>query len=721
MLEDGFTGPTLGLECAGRIVRVGSSVKNFKVGDRVVTFAASAFSTHVTVPALHAAKLPPNLSCEDAATIPVAFLTAYYSLVTLADLKKGEWVLIHGAAGGIGMAAIQIAQSLGARIIATAGSPAKRDLLRALGVHHVLDSRSIGFVDDVGEITGTGVDVVLNSLAGEAMERSIACLRAFGRFVELGKRDYVTNTHIGLRPFRKNLSYFGVDLDQLISGRPLLGAKIYAEVMAQFRNYRFKPLPYSVFEASGVFEAFHLMQHSSHVGKIVVRPPKPGSVRAANKPLVISADGTHIVTGAFGGFGLETVKWLVDRGARHLVLIGRSGAASAEAKAVLGDIAERGVKVIADPCDITDLRALERLFEKIQATMPRVVGVIHAAMVLDDAIIKNLDADRFNRVLAPKVAGAENLDLVTRGQPLDYFVLFSSVTTMMGNPGQGNYVAANAYMEGLARRRRQEGLPALAIGWGPITDVGVVARSDKLQDNLKRLTGVSGMRAREALESDGAGDGTAVRCGRPRGHDDFAERRLVPLEPPAGAAFADLRLPGGSRSRAWRKRRRRHRSARAGAGREHRRRAPQGGRYRRRAARARASFARGRHQPGAAARRHRARFADGARIGDEPREELRHGYFARRVVSPDGFGHRRRDHRARQCRQQPRGGCRHDDGRTARRKSRARPRSRPSRACLTTSLRKRRGCSIEQERAFGGRRARAVIFPRRSDAPVDPQ
>ena len=500
MLEDGFTGPTLGLECAGRIGRVGAAVKNLKVGDRVVAFAASAFATHVTVPALHAAKLPPNLSFEDAATIPVAFLTAYYSLITLADLKEGEWVLIHGAAGGIGMAAIQVAQSVGARIIATAGSAAKRDLLHALGVHHVLDSRSIGFVDGVRKITGVGVDVVLNSLAGAAMEHSIACLRAFGRFVELGKRDYVSNTHIGLRPFRKNLSYFGVDLDQLISGRPLLGAKVYAEVMAQFRNDRFRPLPHSVFEASGVSEAFHLMQHSSHVGKIVVRPPKAGSVRAANKPLVISADGTHIVTGAFGGFGLETIKWLVDRGARHLVLIGRNGAASAEAKAVLSDIVDRGVKVIADPCDVSDLRALERLFEKIQTTMPQVVGVIHAAMVLNDAIIKNLNSDRFNRVLAPKVAGAENLDLVTRGQPLDYFVLFSSVTTMMGNPGQGNYVAANAYMEGLARRRRQEGLPALAIGWGPISDVGAVARNDKLQSNLKRLTGVSGMRAREALE-----------------------------------------------------------------------------------------------------------------------------------------------------------------------------------------------------------------------------
>src|SRR5262249_27983353 len=267
MLEDGFTGPTLGLECAGRIIRVGSSVKNLEVGDRVVAFAASAFATHVTIPALHAVKLSPNLSFEDAATIPVAFMTAYYSLITLADLKKDEWVLIHGAAGGIGMAAIQVGQSVGARIIATAGSPAKRDLLRALGVQHVLDSRSIGFVDTAREITGAGVHVVLNSLAGEAMERSIACLRAFGRFIELGKRDYVTNTHIGLRPFRKNLSYFGVDLDQLISSRPLLCAQVYAEVLAQFANEQFKPLPYSVFAGSSLCCSTRATSEKSSCGR----------------------------------------------------------------------------------------------------------------------------------------------------------------------------------------------------------------------------------------------------------------------------------------------------------------------------------------------------------------------------------------------------------------------------------------------------------------------
>ena len=194
MLEDGFSGPTLGLECAGRVVRVGPSVENCKVGDRVMPFAPSSFSTHVTVNGEQAVKLPESLSCMSAATIPVAFFTAYYSLVTLAKLPRREWVLIHGGAGAVGMAAIQIAQSRGARIIATAGSPAKRDLLRALGVQYVLDSRSTTFADGVRKITRDGVDVVLNSLAGEAMERSIACLRPFGRFVELGKRDYVSNS-----------------------------------------------------------------------------------------------------------------------------------------------------------------------------------------------------------------------------------------------------------------------------------------------------------------------------------------------------------------------------------------------------------------------------------------------------------------------------------------------------------------------------------------------
>ena len=231
-----LAGPTLGFECAGEVIRVGAQVRHLRPGDRVAAFAAGAFATHVTVAADQAAKLPDAMSYESGATIPVAFATAYYSLITQAKLKRREWVLIHGGAGGVGMAAIQIALARKARVIATAGSKAKRDLLKALGVHHVLDSRSTAFVDAVRAITGTGVDVVLNSLAGEAMERSIGCLREFGRFVELGKRDYVSNTHIGLRPFRNNISYFGVDLAQLMADRSEVGGKIYRGTDAALRK-----------------------------------------------------------------------------------------------------------------------------------------------------------------------------------------------------------------------------------------------------------------------------------------------------------------------------------------------------------------------------------------------------------------------------------------------------------------------------------------------------
>ena len=543
MIENGFSGASLGLEFAGKVLHVGARVNNLQVGDGVLGFAGSAFATHLTVKAEQAFKLPANLSSEAAATIPVAFFTAYYSLITQARLSRREWVLIHGGAGGVGLAAIQIAQSRGARLIASAGSAAKRDLLRALGVRHVVDSRSTTFVDDVRRITGQGVDVVLNSLAGEAMERSISCLRPFGRFVELGKRDYVGNTHVGLRPFRQNLSYFGVDVDQVMNGRAVLGARTFAGIMKQFEKGTLVPLPYSVFDVPNVSEAFHVMQKSVHIGKIVVRPNVNGGARPRNKPFQVNAAGTHIITGAFGGFGMETAKWLVEKGARHIVMLGRRGAPSPETQAVVQDFRARGVKVVADPCDVTDRAALERLFETLRTTMPPIAGVMHAAMILDDALLTNLDEERFHRVLAPKVAGAENLDRLVRGHSLDYFIMFSSISTLIGNPGQANYVAANAYMEGLARRRRQQGLAALAVGWGPISDVGVIARNKRLRGVAGKLADSSGLLAREALDlmaqaiqqSSGGVESAVITIAPQDG--SFSSDRLAVLRSPTYAAL----------------------------------------------------------------------------------------------------------------------------------------------------------------------------------------
>ena len=544
ILEDGFAGPRLGLECAGRVTAVGPGVKGFKVGDPVVAFAQSGFATHIVVPDLVVAPMPQGLDPMAAATVPVAFLTAYYGLVSCARMRRGEWVLVHGGAGGVGLAALQIAKLKGARVIATAGSREKRALVKALGAEHVLDSRSLAFVDEVRAITGDGVDIVLNSLFGEAMERSLNALRPFGRFVELGKRDYVANTHIGLRPFRRNLAYFGVDLDQVLQHQGEDGARMFREVMALFAEGGLRPLPYQPFAADETSDAFRLMQQSGHVGKIVVTPPPPGSVaRVQRNAFTVADKGVHLVTGGLGGFGIEAARWLADRGAKRIVLVGRSGKPNEEGRAIIADLAKQGVKVETKACDITSRRAVEALIDGIETRGEKLAGVIHGAMVLQDGLISAIEPETLEAVIAPKVIGAQHLDAATRGRKLDYFVLFSSATTFIGNPGQGSYVAANGFMEGLARQRCRLGLPALAVAWGAIGDVGVLARNKAVMETLSSRVGVTPMDARlcldlmaEALEgqTDASDEGVIAIAAM---HWGKARERLATLRSPSYASL----------------------------------------------------------------------------------------------------------------------------------------------------------------------------------------
>jgi len=498
-LENGFTGPSIGMECSGAVVEVGSNVRHLRVGDRAVAFAANAFASQVVVEARLAARIPDEISTEAAATLPVAFLTAYYALVHLARLEAGETVLIHGGAGGVGLAALQIAKLQGAKVIATAGSPDRRALLRDLGVDHVFDSRSLSFVEDVRRVSG-GVDVVLNSLAGEAMARSVDCLKPFGRFLELGKRDYYQNTYLGLRPFRNNLSYFGIDADQLLGKNDLLITRLFAELMAKFASGELVPLPYRIFAAEETSSAFRLMQRSGHIGKILIRPPH---ARLPVKPVHnfrIDPDARYLIVGGLGGFGLATARWLAAKGARHLTLMTRSGKAGEDAMPILAELEAQGVNIDLAAVDVADKAALDRYFESLDEASHPLKGVFHVAMVLDDALAKDLDQSRIETVLKPKVAGAAHLDVLTRRFDLDCFVLFSSVAAMIGNIGQTNYVAANAFLEGLARRRRVEGLPALAVGFGAISDVGYLARNAGVNEALSQRLGRSALSAAEALE-----------------------------------------------------------------------------------------------------------------------------------------------------------------------------------------------------------------------------
>lgn len=500
-LEDGYGGASMGLECSGRVVRVGKQVKHLQEGDQVVAFTSAGFGNRVVVPAFGVAKIPEHQELISAATMPVAFLTAYYSLMELGGLKKDQWVVIHGAAGGVGLAALQIVKWAGAKVIATAGSEEKRELLKILGAEHVLNSRSLEFSEQVKQITGEGAHIVLNSLAGEAMERGIQALRPFGRFLELGKRDYYANTKIGLRPFRKNVSYFGIDLDQLLKHDQEYASSMIKDVFSLVNDGTFTPLPYRVFEGEQVQDAFRLMQRSGQIGKILIRPPLANTIKVLDKvkPISFSADGAHVIIGGLGGFGSEIAKWVADHGAKTIVLTSRKGVIDKQHEEVIKKLKLMGISVIVKSCDVTHHISVENLLSELREIMP-IKSIIHAAMVLDDGIITSLDAKRFEKVLSPKIKGADNLNKLTWQDELEHFILFSSATTMFGNPGQANYVAANGYLEGLARERRIAGRPAIAIGWGAIGDVGFLAQNQETSDKLSRFLGDAMIGARQGLD-----------------------------------------------------------------------------------------------------------------------------------------------------------------------------------------------------------------------------
>ncbi|MDQ0318929.1 acyl transferase domain-containing protein/NADPH:quinone reductase-like Zn-dependent oxidoreductase/acyl carrier protein/short-subunit dehydrogenase [Pararhizobium capsulatum DSM 1112] len=501
-LEDGFAGATIGMELSGHVVAVGTGVNDLSAGDAIMAIAPAAFSTHAVVSRSGVARLPATVSPVAAATVPVAFLTAYYALMELGRIRAGETVLIHGAAGGVGLAALQIAKLAGAKVIATAGTREKRRFVTMLGADHVFDSRTLGFVEDVRNVTdGEGVDLVLNSLFSEAMEQSLGLVKPFGRFLELGKRDYYADSKIGLRPFRRNISYFGIDADQLLVNAPDLTKRIFTEIGTLFEEGKLVPLPYRAFNFDEIGNAFRLMQNAGHIGKIVVVPPVAGRdeiKRTAGSRLTIEDEGVHLVVGGIGGFGLAAANWLVEKGARNIALSTRRGLADQETLEAIGRWEKKGVSTTVHACDVTDEIAAADLLAQLRTIGP-MKSVIHAAMVLDDALISNLDRARNKPVIDVKAKGAAVLDRLTRTDALDRFIMFSSATTLVGNPGQGNYVAANGYLEGLARARRKAGLPALAIGFGAIADAGYLAKNTDVNDLLSKRIGKTALKAQVAL------------------------------------------------------------------------------------------------------------------------------------------------------------------------------------------------------------------------------
>jgi acyl transferase domain-containing protein/acyl-CoA synthetase (AMP-forming)/AMP-acid ligase II/NAD(P)-dependent dehydrogenase (short-subunit alcohol dehydrogenase family)/acyl carrier protein len=501
---------TFGFECAGIITAVGDNVNHLQVGDEVVAWVTThdALSSFVTLPATTVVKKPTNLSFSQAATTPLAFLTAQYGLYELAKIQPGERVLIHAATGGVGQAAVQIALNAGAEVFATA-SIHKWEFLKSLGVKYVMNSRSLEFADEVMDLTqGQGVDVVLNSLNGEFIPKNLQVLSHGGRFVEIGKVGIWDESQV--KAIREDVSYFPFDLGEVHQKHPSLIPSMLQHLMAQLQTGILRPLPQTVFPAGQIVDAFRYMATAKHIGKVVISMPPMNQGQ-----LSIQADASYLITGGNGALGLEVAGWLVEKGARHLVLTGRRDL-SVAAKERISSFEQLGVKVLVVKADVSELAQMVEVLDKINSQLPPLRGIIHAAGVLDDGVLKQQSLERFRRVMAPKVAGAWNLHTLTQYLPLDFFVCFSSISSLFGSGGQGNYAAANALMDGLAHYRQSLGLPGLSINWGAWSQVGMAARLDSGEQNRLQNIGIGtiapekGLAVLEQLLSQSSAQVTAI-------------------------------------------------------------------------------------------------------------------------------------------------------------------------------------------------------------------
>jgi amino acid adenylation domain-containing protein len=488
--EDAPAWQRLGFECAGVVSAVGEGVDQNWIGRRVVAVAPGCMASHVAVSADGIFPIPRQMSFASAAAIPVAFATAHYALVTRARLKSGERVLIHAAAGGVGLAAISIAQALGAEILATCGSQEKRRHLYRLGVEHVFDSRSLAFADDVSWRTGgRGVDVVLNSLQGPFLEKSISVLAAGGRFLEIGKRDIYADTPLGLHAMRNNAAFYAIDLAKLAADQPdVLRAEIET-VLAKLTRGQLRMMPVTTVPVSEVAAAFRRMSEARHIGKIVVSFDDDNALvqEQPSASLPIVPDATYLVTGGAGGFGLETARWLVDNGAQSLVLVARSSKLAAEVEETLNELRSAGAAVTLVSADVGTRAGVRAALAAVERGGKPLQGIVHAAGTIDDALIEKLTLDQIRRVFTGKVLGAWYLHELTRSAQLDFFVLYSSVAATLGSPGQAHYAAANRMLDAIAAFRRSRGLPATSIAFGPVGDSGYLTRR---QDVARYISGV---------------------------------------------------------------------------------------------------------------------------------------------------------------------------------------------------------------------------------------
>ena len=467
-LYPGDPGP-LGGEFAGKVTEVGKAVKNIHIGDTVCGFGAGAFANKVvTIPDL-VAIVPECMSCVEASTIPIVFLTCYFSLCVKAKITKSDKILIHSAAGGVGLAAIQFAQNTGCEIFVSAGSAKKRQYLASLGIPetHIFDSRHDEYGKHIQVLTqGSGVDVVLNYLTGDAIDKTLDVVAKNGRFIELGKRDIYSVEE--MESARPDIDYHIVALDDVMRDEPKVIKRLFDGVMPLFDQGVLHSLPITTFTYAESITAFHFMQKARHIGKISLVPPK--------QSIQIDTAGAYWVTGGLGGIGLAVVEWLAEEGANTIIVSARHKPKHAQAQVLQRLIKQYPNSAIqVQILDVSDTKQVEDFLQQSKEQDLPLKGIFHLAGVVDDRLITKQNCDSFVKVFLPKVHGAWNIIQAINQhlQSLDFLMLFSSIASSIGSPGQINYACANSFLDSLAYCNTSPFTLVSSINWGVWAGAGM--------------------------------------------------------------------------------------------------------------------------------------------------------------------------------------------------------------------------------------------------------
>ncbi|WP_108869634.1 SDR family NAD(P)-dependent oxidoreductase [Aquimarina aquimarini] len=486
----------LGFECSGIVTAVGKNVKSTKIGDKVIaTSPNGCMKSFVTVSPAYIVPKPANLSMIEASAIPTVFMTALYGLEELAKIKKGDKVLIHACAGGVGQAALQIAQNAGAIVFATA-SKSKWDFLKSKGVEYIMDSRSLDYANEINKITNNkGVDIVLNSLKDEYISKNLEVLAKNGRYVEIGKIGIWTKEK--MKNTRPDIDYFVFDLGDDIRNNQVLYKKLLLKITDRFTQEKLQTIPITSFDITEAKTAFQYLAQAKNIGKVVLSLPE--IKEKTSSPLV--GDKNYLITGGLGSLGLKVAEKMADLGAKHISLVGRNHPSS-EAKEKI-EILEKKHKVNVQviQSDISIEKETIKLFKTLNKNKISLAGIIHAAGTLQDGVLLQQDWNSFESVMSSKMKGTWNLHTCSDKIDLDFFICFSSMTSVLGGLGQTNYAAANAFMDTFARYRRDLGLPCLSINWGPWAEGGMASNMNKQDQQRIKDMGVEYLSDNQALNT----------------------------------------------------------------------------------------------------------------------------------------------------------------------------------------------------------------------------